>query len=205
MLLNCDVGETFESPLHCKQIKPVLPKIFIGRTDGEAEAPIVWPPDVKNWLLGKDPDAGKDWRQEEKRATEDEMAGWHHGLYGHKFEQASSWWWTGKPGMLQSMGSQSRTRLSDWTELNWTQIYDIWERKRVHIFIDKLFPSNSIQNIDLANTFLAVVQWCIDKTKKKSMILQKVCSQVANIQNECFPFSQIQFEVFMFFRFMQSI
>ena len=112
---------------------------------------------------------------------------------------------TEKPGRLQSVGSQSRTRLSDWTELNWTQIYDIWERKRVHIFIDKLFPSNSIQNIDLANTFLAVVQWCIAKTKKKSMILQKVCSQVANIQNECFPFSQIQFEVFMFFRFMQSI
>ena len=80
-----------ESPLDCKQIKPVNPKgnqfwIFIGRTDAEAEALILWPPDVKNWLLGKDPDDGQDWRQEEKRTTEDEMVGWHHQLDGHEFE-----------------------------------------------------------------------------------------------------------------------
>ena len=73
------------------EIKPVNPKInqswiFIGRTD--AEAPILWPPDAKNWLIGKDPDAGKDWRQEEKGMTEDEMVGWHHQLDGHEFEQA---------------------------------------------------------------------------------------------------------------------
>ena len=82
--------KTLESPLDSKQIKQVHPKgnqswIFIGRTDAEAEAPILWPPDVKNWLIGKDPGAGKDWRQEEKGTTEDEMVGWHHWLDGHGF------------------------------------------------------------------------------------------------------------------------
>ena len=84
--------KTLESPLDCKEIQPVNPKgnqswVFIGRTDAEAEAPILWPPDVKSWLIGKDPDAGKDWRQEEKGITEDEMVGWHHWLNGHEFEQ----------------------------------------------------------------------------------------------------------------------
>ena len=82
---------TLESPLDCKEIQPVHPKgiqswIFIGRTDAEAETPILWPPDVKIWLIWKDPDAGKDWRQEEKAMTEDEMVGWHHWLDGHEFE-----------------------------------------------------------------------------------------------------------------------
>ena len=80
-----------KSPLDSKEIQQVHPKgnqawIFIGRTDAEAETPILWPPDVKNWLTGKDPDAGKDWRQEEKGITEDEMVGWHHWLNGHEFE-----------------------------------------------------------------------------------------------------------------------
>ena len=84
--------KTFESPLDCKEIQPVHPKgnqswRFIGRTDAEVETPILWPPDSKNWLIGKDPDAGKDWRREEKGMTEDEMVGWHHPLNGHKFEQ----------------------------------------------------------------------------------------------------------------------
>ena len=80
--------KTLESPLDCKEIQPVHPKgnqsrIFIGRNDVEAETPIHWPPDVKNWLIWKDPDAGKDWRREEKGTTEDEMVGWHHWLSGH--------------------------------------------------------------------------------------------------------------------------
>ena len=84
--------KTLESPLYCKEIKPVHPKgnqpwIFIGRTDAEAETPIFWPPGVKNWLIGKDPDAGKDWRQEEKGTT-DQMVGWHYWLNGHEFEQS---------------------------------------------------------------------------------------------------------------------
>ena len=85
--------KTVESPLDCKEIKPVNPKgnnswIVIGRTNAKAEAPILWPPDAKNRLTGKDPDAGKDWRQEEKGTTEDEMVGWHHQLNEHEFEQA---------------------------------------------------------------------------------------------------------------------
>ena len=85
--------KTLASPLNCKEIQPVHPKgnqswVFIGRTDAEAEASILWPPDAKNWLIGKDPGAGKDWRQEEKGMTEDEMVAWHHWLDGHEFDQA---------------------------------------------------------------------------------------------------------------------
>ena len=124
--------KTLECPLDYKEIQPVHPKgnqfwILIGRIDAEAETPILWPPDAKNWLIGKDPDAGKYWRQEEKGATEDEMVGWHHRLDGHEFEQVlGSWWWTGKHGMLHSMGSQRVghnwvTELN-WIELNWNQL-----------------------------------------------------------------------------------
>ena len=85
--------KSLESPLDCKEIKLVNPRgnqswLFIGRTDVEAETPALSPADVNNWLTGKDPDAGKDWRQEEKGTTEDEMVGWHHWLDGHEFEQA---------------------------------------------------------------------------------------------------------------------
>ena len=85
--------KALESPLDSRETKPVSPKghqpwIFIRKTDAEAEAPILWPPDVKSQLTEKDPDAGKDWRQEEKRMTEDEMVGWYHWLNGHEFEQA---------------------------------------------------------------------------------------------------------------------
>ena len=85
--------KTLESPLDCKEIQPVRPKgnqiwIFIGRTDVEAETPILWPPNAKNWLIWKYPDAGKDWRLEMKGLTEDEIVGWHHRLNGHEFKQA---------------------------------------------------------------------------------------------------------------------
>ena len=85
--------KTLESPLDCKEIQPVHPKgdqswVFTGRTDAKAETPILWPPDVKSCLIGKDSDAGRDWGQEEKGTTEDEMVGWHHQLNGHVFEQA---------------------------------------------------------------------------------------------------------------------
>ena len=84
--------KTLESPLDCKEIQPVHPKgdqswVFIGRTDAEAETPILWSPNVKNWVIWKYPDAGKDWRREEKGTTEDEMVGWHHQLDGDEFEQ----------------------------------------------------------------------------------------------------------------------
>ena len=91
MLLSCGAGEDLESLLDYKEIRLVHPIgnqswVFIGRTDAEAETPILWPPDVKNWLISKDPGAGKDWGQEEKGTTEDEMVGWHHRLDGHEFE-----------------------------------------------------------------------------------------------------------------------
>ena len=112
-----------ESPLDCKEIPPVHPKgdqswVFTGRTD--AKALILRPPDGKSWLIGKDPDAGKDWRQEEKGTTEDEMVGCHHGLNGHEFE------WTpgagdGQGGLacFNPWGHKEWTWLKDWTELNW--------------------------------------------------------------------------------------
>ena len=116
--------KTLESPLNCKEIQPVHPKrdqswVFIGRTDAEVETPILWPSDVKSWLIWKDPDAGKDWEQE-KVMTEDEMVGWHHQLNGHGF-----WWTPGvgdRQGGLACCGSWGH-RESDMTEqLNWTEL-----------------------------------------------------------------------------------
>ena len=116
--------KTLESPLDYKEIQPVHPKgdqswVFIGRTDGEAETPILWPPDAKSWLTGKDPDAGKDWGQEEKGMTEDEVVGWHHWLNGHGFG------WT--PGVgdgqggLACCGSWGRKESNTAERLNWTE------------------------------------------------------------------------------------
>ena len=116
--------KTLESPLDCKEVQPVHPKgnqswIFIGRTDAVAETPIIWPPDVKNWLIWKDPDAGKDWRSEEKGSTEDEIVGWHHRLNGHEFEQApGDGEGQGSLACCSPWGRKESTRLSDWTELN---------------------------------------------------------------------------------------
>ena len=128
MLLTGGIGQDCWESLACKKIKPVYPKgdqswIFIGRTDVEAETPILWPPDTKNWLIGKVSDAGKDWRQEEKGTTEDDMLGWHHWLNGHEFEQA--------PGVIDGQGSLAccstwgckeldMTTSIQVTELNWT-------------------------------------------------------------------------------------
>ena len=117
--------KTLESPLDCKEIQPDHPKgdrswVFIGRTDAKAETPILWPPDAKSWLIGKDPDAGKDWRQEEKGMTEDEIVGWYHRLNGHGFE-----WTSGVDdvqGGLACCGPWS-CKESDTTErLNWTEL-----------------------------------------------------------------------------------
>ena len=121
--------KTLDSPLDCKEIQPVYPKgdqswVFIGRTYVEAETPILWPPDVKSWLIWQDPDAGNDWRWEKKGMTKDKMVVWHHWLDEHEF------WWT--PGVGDGQGSlasaghgvkKCQTRVSDWTELiesHWT-------------------------------------------------------------------------------------
>ena len=124
MLLNCGVEKTLESPLDCKEIQPVHSKgdqswVVFGRNDAEAETPVLWPPHAKSWLIGKDPDAERDWGQEEKGTTEGEMAGWHHQLHGCESE------WTpgvgdGQGGLVccDSWGHKD----SDMTErLNWTE------------------------------------------------------------------------------------
>ena len=124
VLLNGGVGEDSWESLGLQEIQPIHPKgnqfwMFIGRTDVESETPIFWPPDEKNWLTGKDPDAGKDWRQEEKGTTENEMVGWHHWVDGHEFQQA--------PGVGDGQGSlvccspwgQKELDMTEW--LNWTE------------------------------------------------------------------------------------
>ena len=123
---------TLESPLDSKEINPVNPKgnqswFPLGRTDAEAETPVLWPPDAKNWLTGKDPDAGKDWRQEERGMTEDEMVGWRHRLNRHEFKQA--------PGVSVGQGSLGccsswGRKVSNVTEgLNWTDWILWWKIK----------------------------------------------------------------------------
>ena len=122
--------KTLKNPWDCKEIQPVHPKgnqswIVIGRTDAEAEVPILWPPIGKNWLIWKDPDAGKDWRQEEKWMIEDEMVGWHHWLDGHEFEQAL--------GVGDGQGSLACC--SPWVTKYWTWLRDWTELK---LFLTKV-------------------------------------------------------------------
>ena len=131
MHLNCVLEKTLESPLDCKEIQPVhsegdQPWDFFGRNDAEDETPVLWPLHAKSWLIGKDSDAGRDWGQEEKGTTEDEMAGWRHWLNGHESE------WT--PGVGDGQGGlvccdswgckgSDTTKWLDWTELNWCSFY----------------------------------------------------------------------------------
>ena len=120
--------KTLESPLGSNEIKPVNPKgnqswIFNGRMDAEAEAPMLWLSDVKNWLIWKDPDAGKDWKQEEKGTTENEMVEWYYQLYGHEFEQAQELVMNREAWRAAVHGvAKSSIRLSDWNELNCTEV-----------------------------------------------------------------------------------
>ena len=127
--------KTLESPLDCKEIQPVHPKgdqswVFFGKNDAKAETPVLWPPHAKRWLIGKDSDAGRDWGQEEKGTTEDEMAGWHHWLVGHEFE------WIpgvgeGQGGLAccNSWGHEESDTTEQLNELNWTEHH--WITKKV--------------------------------------------------------------------------
>ena len=133
--------KTLESPLGCKEIQPVhsegdQPWDFFGKNDAKAETPVLWPPHVKSWLIGKDSDAGRDWGQEEKGMTEDEMAGWHHRLDGREFD------WT--PGVGDGQGGLACCKESDTTEwLNWTEL---------KLEVSKLY--SPITKFDLQNVFV---------------------------------------------------
>ena len=124
------LAKTLESPLDCKEIQPAHPKgvqswLFIGRTDVEAETPILWPPDAKSWLIWKDPNAGKDWRQEEKGMTENEMVGWHHWFNGYEFE------WTlgvgdGQGGLAYcSPWDRKESDMTEWLNLTELKLYKL--------------------------------------------------------------------------------
>ena len=161
MLLNCGVGEDSWGPLDCKEIQPVHSKgdqswVFFGRNDAKAETPVLWPPHVKSWLIGKDSDAGRNWGQEEKGTTEDEMAGWHHGLDGHESE------WTPKvgdgQGGLACCNSWSHKE-SDTTEwLNWIELSTVlW-----YMYLQLLYPYGHCLNRKIFNfgiILLIVVLW----------------------------------------------
>ena len=148
--------KTLKSPLECKKIQPVHPKenqswIFIGRTDVEAETPKLWPPDVKNWLIGKDTEARKDWMREEKEMTEDEMVGWHHRLNGHEFEQALVV--DDRQGSLMCCSPWGHKE-SDTTErLNWTEP-NIWLVTQTDL--DKCIKG--------WNIYLTIIQWWFGAT-----------------------------------------
>jgi len=180
--------KTLESPLGCKEIQPVHPKgnqswILVGRTEAEAETPTLWPPDANNWVIGKDPDAGKDGRQEEKGIAEDEMVGWHHWSMDMSLSKFQKMMRTGKPGVLQSMGSQKG---SDTTEqLNWTnkcqslQIL-IFKIKPMH-FNNILSPFvNSYTNLAFVNhrtvddKYVHYLKQCADRFSLFNISVQKI-------------------------------
>ena len=152
-------SNTIESPLDCKEIQPVHSEgdqswVFFGRNDAKAETPVLWPPHAKSWLLGKDSDAGRDWGQEEKGMTEDEMAGWHHWLDGHKSE------WTPGAGDGQwglaccdSWGRKESdtTEQLNWTELNWSRCLESWSYM-LHYTLEiiiKFIKTNKLGKVDV--------------------------------------------------------
>ena len=168
MLLNSVVEEDSWESLGMQGDQTVNPEgnqswIFIGRTDAEAETPILWPPAAKNWLIGKDPDAGTDWRQEEK-GTDRGWDAWMASLMQWTWVWAGSgsWWWTGKPGVLQSMGSQ-RVR-HDWaTELNWAlgsilALLGFFSNLLMLNFCSKCFVSESVLSLKQIKWFLCLKQ-----------------------------------------------
>ena len=161
------LAKTLESPLDCKEIQPVHPKgdqswVFSGRTDVEAETSILWPPDEKSWLVWRDPDAGKDWGQEEKGTIEDEMVGWHHWLDWHEFG------WTlgvgdGQGGLAAVVHVITKSWTWQVTEVNWTESFPFSEFLdlvfspifiQVSNFVSHLLPTHEIHSISRSGIIL---------------------------------------------------
>ena len=171
---------TWQSPSDCKEIQPVHPKgdqswVFIGRTDRKAETPVLWPPHEKSWLIGKDPDAGRDWGQEEKRTTEDELAGWHHRLDGCEFEwlwelvmDREAWW-----AVIHGV-TKHQTRLSDWTKLIYYKIIIMFNTYQAQSLCFIIIGSFSIlfvpilQIRELKENHPRLQRWCMSQPGFKS-------------------------------------
>ena len=156
------------SPLDCKEIQPVNPKgnqswIFIGRTDAEAETVILWAPAVKNWLIGKDPDAGKDGRQEEKGTTEDEMVGWHHRLNGHEFEQALEVGDGQKSLESCSLWDHKESDTTEW--LNWTDGFSGGSAVKNLPAVQETQVQSPSRKIQMA-THSSILAWEIPRTEE---------------------------------------
>ena len=197
--------KTLESSLDCKEIQSVSPKgnqswVFIGRTDAEAETPILWPPDAKKWLIWKDSDSGKDWRQEVK---ERQRVRWLDGitdLWTWVWVSSRSWWWTGKPGVLQSLGSQ-RVR-HDWaTELNWIKesICRLKESPaHTSCFMRKYWGKGTIENFVLLKVYLSsifkvkkILAWYLCKSGDEkvcncSCVARQRCNKICSMTGHFF-------------------
>ena len=149
---------TLGSPLDCKEIHPVNPKgnqswIFIAGSDVEAETPILWPPDVESWFIGKDPDAGKDWGREEKGTTEDEIVGWHHWCDRHELSRLQELVKDREAWHAEVHGvAKSQTWLSDRTELNFPKLYDFLKRK-VEYYSHKTTNNNNHKDSPLISSW----------------------------------------------------
>ena len=170
--------KTLASPLDCKEIQPVHPKgdqswVFIGRTDAKAETPILWPPHAKSWLIGKDPDAGRAWGQEEKGTTEDEIAGWNHRLNGHEFERTPGVG-DGQGGLVccDSWGRKESdmTEWLNWTELNLSHISP-WS---CFYWLYRASPSSAAKNT--INLLLVLIFWWCSCVELSLVLLEEgVC------------------------------
>ena len=190
--------KTLESPSDCKRIQPVYPKgnqswIFIGRTDVEAETPILQPPDAKNWLIRKDPDAGKDWRQEEKETTEDETVGSHHWLDGCEFEHGLGV--ANRQGSLVCCSPWGHKELDTTRWLNWTEDNILW-KVSTRDLPKGILNRNVVQL--LSHVWLFAIPWTAACQASLSFTVPGVCSNSCPLSWWCHPTNRNVRKLFRF-------